>query len=171
MSFPEEYPEFITVTCLDWKYLLGTDTRKNIIVDSLRFLSQDARAIIYAFVIMSNHFHLIWQFHGGRHGSVVLRDFLKYTSQQLLRNLAEQDMKLHEELRVNDCDRIYQVWERNSLRTQLWTQKVFNQKLNYIHWNPVKAGLCEFPEQYRYSSASFYILNETEWDFLSHADG
>src|SRR5207253_10417916 len=100
-----------------------------------------------------------------------LLDILKYTSQQLLRNLAEQDVKLHEELRVNDCDRIYQVWERNSLRTQLWTPKVFNQKLNYIHWNPVKAGLCEFPEQYRYSSASFYILNETEWDFLSHADG
>ncbi len=168
--FPKEHPEFLTVTCLDWKYLLSTDYRKEIIVNSLRFLVTNQRVIVYGFVIMSNHFHLIWQLFGDHDGSDVLRDFLKYTSHRLLRNLADENPSLHSQLRVNDSDRVYQVWERNSLRISLWSNKVFNQKLNYIHRNPVKAGLCKYPEQYRYSSASFYLLNESEWDFLTHTD-
>lgn len=168
--FPKDHPEFLTVTCLDWKYLLTTDYRKDIIVNSLRFLVLNQRAIVYGFVIMSNYFHVIWQFNGDHKGSDVLRDFLKYTSHRLLRNLAEENPALYSELRVNDCDRTYQVWERNSLRISLWSNKVFNQKLDYIHRNPVQAGLCEYPEQYRYSSASFYLVNETEWEFLTHAD-
>ncbi len=168
--FPKEYPEFLTVTCLDWKYLLTTDYRKEIIVNSLRFLVTNQRVIVYGFVIMSNHFHLIWQFFGDHDGSDVLRDFLKYTSHRLLRNLGDENPSLYSELRVNDSDRTYQVWERNSLRIPLWSNRVFNQKLDYIHWNPVQAGLCEYPEQHRYCSASFYLLNKTEWDFLIHAD-
>jgi len=49
--------------------------------------------------------------------------------------------------------------------------KVMGQKLEYIHMNPVKAGLCEHPEDYKYSSARFYLLNEKNWDFLTHIDG
>ena len=50
----------------------------------------------------------------------------------------------------------YQFWERNALNTELRTAKVFNQKLNYIHRNPVEAGICKLPEEYKYSSALFY---------------
>jgi putative transposase len=100
----------------------------------------------------------------------VIRDFLKYTSQQLLIVLAEEDPVLYNELRVNASDRTYQVWQRDSLRIPLWSNKVFNQKLDYIHWNPVRAGLCSYPEEYRYSSASFYFNNQSEWEFLTHAD-
>jgi putative transposase len=168
--FPTEYPEFITVTCLDWKYLLAGDHRKHIIANSLRFLVVEGRAIVYGFVIMTNHFHLIWQFTGGHQPHAVIRDFLKYTSQQLLIVLAEEDPVLYNELRVNASDRTYQVWQRDSLRIPLWSNKVFNQKLDYIHWNPVRAGLCSYPEEYRYSSASFYFNNQSEWEFLTHAD-
>jgi putative transposase len=45
---------------------------------------------------------------------------------------------------------------------------VFKQKLEYVHANPVKAGLCTLPEEYYYSSARFYELNECAWDFLTH---
>jgi putative transposase len=44
------------------------------------------------------------------------------------------------------------------------------QKLEYIHENPVKAGLCSVPEDYKYSSASFYETGETEWRWLNHID-
>ena len=169
--FPTEYPEFVTVTCLDWKSLLQSDSRKQIVVNSLRFLAINGRAMIYAFVIMPNHLHAIWQFYGGHQGGNVLRDFLKYTSQQLLRDLAEEDQGLFHMLEVNKRDRKFQVWKRNSLRIPLWSNKVFDQKLNYIHQNPVRAGLCNQPEDYKYSSASYYMFNQTEWDFLTHADG
>ena len=65
-------------------------------------------------------------------------------------------------------DRKYQIWERNALSVSLWTQAVFKQKLGYIHANPVVAGLCRFPEEYRYSSASFYETGESEWNFITH---
>jgi hypothetical protein len=53
----------------------------------------------------------------------------------------------------------------------LWNEQVFKQKLDYIHNNPVEAGLCEYPYQYRYPSASFYFAKENEWDFLTHYQG
>lgn len=49
--------------------------------------------------------------------------------------------------------------------------EVLIQKLNYIHNNPVKAGLCKYPEEYKYSSARFYLCNEKDWDFLAHYKG
>jgi putative transposase len=78
----KEHAEFLTVTCLEWKPLLEEDRFKNIIIDSLSFLTKANRVIVYAFVIMNNHFHLIWQIAGDHKRDQVQRDFLKFTSQQ-----------------------------------------------------------------------------------------
>ena len=99
------------------------------------------------------------------------RDFLKYTSQQILKLMKSEKSLLLSELLVNAKDRKYQVWERNSLGVPLWTTKVFKQKLDYIHNNPVQAGLCKCPEDYNYSSARFYEKNEKNWVFLTHHEG
>jgi putative transposase len=69
-------------------------------------------------------------------------------------------------------DRKYQVWQRNSLGIPLWSDKVIWQKLEYIHYNPVSAGLCLRPEDYKYSSARFYAdRGYNAWGFLVHVDG
>ena len=70
--------------------------------------------------------------------------------------------------RVDAKDRIYQFWERNSLSIELRTHSVFLQKMEYIHWNPVRAGLCLLPEDYHYSSAKFYQTGIDNWGFLTH---
>ncbi|MBY0434774.1 MAG: transposase, partial [Cyclobacteriaceae bacterium] len=59
----------------------------------------------------------------------------------------------------------------DSLGVPLWTPEVFEQKIGYIHNNPVKAGICRYPEDYKYSSARFYGKNEKDWVFLSHHEG
>jgi len=64
MVFAKEHPEFITVTCLEWKPILMEDRFKDIVIDSLDFLTKSNRITVYAFVIMNNHFHLIWQMMG-----------------------------------------------------------------------------------------------------------
>ena len=51
---------------------------------------------------------------------------------------------------VNAKDRKYQIWERNPLSIDLWTNKVFMQKMEYIHNNPVAAGICVYAEDYKY---------------------
>jgi len=75
LPYAGEYAEFITITCLDWKPLLADDTAKEIIIDSLEFLTNANRLRIYAFVIMSNHFHLIWQMLGDHKRRDVQRRF------------------------------------------------------------------------------------------------
>ncbi|MCA6400621.1 MAG: transposase, partial [Cytophagales bacterium] len=140
----KEHAEFLTVTCLEWKNVLAEDRYKDIITDSLTYLAKSNRVYVYAFVIMSNHFHLIWQMVGEHRRANVQRDFLKYISQQILKVMNREKSELLGELLVNAKDRKYQVWERNSLSVPLWTPKVFEQKLDYIHNNPVQAGLCKF---------------------------
>jgi REP element-mobilizing transposase RayT len=169
--YSKEHPEFITVTCLDWKPLLEEDNHKDIIANSLDFLSNEGRAAIYAFVIMNNHFHLIWHIMGEHKRDEVQRDFLKFTGQQILKSLRSASSTLLQEIIVNARDRKHQVWERNSLSIPLWSDRVFNEKLEYIHYNPVKAGLCQYPEDYKYSSARFYELNENNWRLLTHYNG
>ena len=98
----------------------------------------------------------------------VQRDFLRFTAQQMLKNLRNTNSPLLNALLVEAKDRKYQVWERNSLSVELYSANVLIQKLEYIHLNPVVAGLCNLPEEYEYSSAWFYEKNEFNFDFLNH---
>ena len=164
-------PEFITGTCLEWKPLIESESHKLILIDSLRFMVRNSRVMVNGFVLMSNHFHIIWQMVGNHKRENVQRDFMKYTSQMILKSLRESGSGFIDELRVGSVDRKFQVWERNSLSISLTTERFLIQKLNYIHNNPVKAGLCKYPEEYKYSSARFYICNEQDWDFLVHYKG
>ena len=169
--YASTYPDFITVTCLEWKPILAQEHSKQIITNSLLFLSKEKRVTVYAFVILDNHFHLIWQMRGVHNRENVQRDFLKYTAQHLLKDLRNEGSSLLKETIVHAKDRKQQVWERNSLSIPLWSHKVFLQKLEYIHQNPVSAGLCRYPEEYKYSSAGFYYKNRKDWDFLVHFNG
>lgn len=163
-----EYPHFFTATCLEWKKLLAPDKYKDIIIDSLRFLVKDERVIVYRFVITPNHIHLVWHLKGGYRRADVQRDFLKFTAQRIKADLVKHHLPVLEHFRVDAKDRQYQLWERNPLSIELWTEKVALQKLTYIHQNPVRAGLCRWPEEYRYSSAAFYQTGSDHWDFLTH---
>jgi len=167
----KQYADFITVTCLEWIPLLEEDRFKDIIVNSLSFLSEKKRVTIYSFVIMCNHFHLIWQMLGNHEREAVQRDFLKYTTQQILKILLKEKSPFLDKLLVRAKDRKYQIWERNSLSVPLWSSQVIHQKLEYIHYNPVSAELCKYPDEYKYSSARFYYRQDRQWKFLVHCDG
>jgi hypothetical protein len=72
---------------------------------------------------------------------------------------------------VNKKDRTFQIWKRNPLNVELSSQKVFLQKMEYIHYNPVEAGLTSYPEAYHYSSASFYETGVDHFKMLTHYMG
>ena len=166
--FITEYPQFFTATNLEWKRLLKPDKYKDIIISSLRFLVSDKRAKIFAFVIMENHIHLIWQMMPDNDPEAVQRDFLKYIAQRIKRDLQKNHPEVMAHFKVNAKDREYQFWERNALSVELRSHPVFIQKLDYLHWNPVKAGVCKLPEEYTYSSALFYETGVDNWGFLTH---
>ena len=163
-----EYPQFFTATNLEWKKLLSSDKYKDIIVKSLRFLAEDKRVKIFSFVIMENHIHLIWQMLPNNDPEAVQRDFLKYTAQRIKRDLQKNHPDVLAHFKVDAKDREYQFWKRNPLSVELRNPAVFRQKLDYIHWNPVKAGMCKLPEEYKYSSALFYETGIDNWGFQEH---
>ena len=163
-----EYPHFFTATNLEWKKLLLRDKYKDIIIESMRFLVKEKRVIIYGFVIMYNHIHIIWQLQAGRKRGEVQRDFLKHTAQEIKKDMLINHADELKAYLVNAKDREYQFWERNALSIEIWSEKVLLEKLNYMHENPVRAGICRFPEDYKYTSAQFYSTGKDNWGFLTH---
>jgi REP element-mobilizing transposase RayT len=168
--YEEHFPEFITVTCYEWLPLIKGTDEKEIIIHSLQYLTEQNKISVYAFVLMDNHFHLIWRIRQGYKRSDVQRDFLHFTAKEIVKNLKIKNVELIEKIEVNFKDRKYQVWQRNSLSIELRSIRVYEQKLNYIHNNPVKAGLCILEEDYKYSSAKYYIANEKNWSFIKNAN-
>lgn len=158
---------FYTATIRNWEPLLCPTDCKNIIINSLKFLVCNKRIILYGFVIMDTHIHLIWQATSGNNSVDIQSSFSKFTATQLKKYIAGTDPTFLECFKVNEYDRDYRIWKRNPLSIELFTRKVGLQKLNYIHNNPVKAGLCRYPEDYAYSSAQFYYSGRDEWGMLS----
>jgi putative transposase len=88
------YPEFVTSTILNWRPLLKPDKYKKFILKSLQFLVKEKRIILYAYVIMDNHLHLILQIKGERKTEDVRRDFLKFISGKIKADLKKNHPKV-----------------------------------------------------------------------------
>ena len=166
----DQYPQFFTATILEWKPLLKQDKCKRVIVDSLKHLVTAQRIKVFAFVIMPNHLHLIWQMQQQNKREDVQRDFLKYTGQQIRFDLQAYHPAVLAHFKVDAKDRKYQIWERNALSIDLYHHKQFLQKLEYIHNNPLqpKWKLCNLPEEYPFSSAAFYETGGSDFSFVTH---
>ena len=161
---------FFTATILWWKHALKSDACKNIVLDSMKFLNDNNRVKIYSFVIMPNHIHVVWQVNPRIKKGNLKRDFLKFTAQQIKFELQKSDPELLDEFLVRGKDRLYQIWERESLWFELIKDETIIQKINYIHNNPLaeKWSLAKEPEEYFWSSAKFYSTEKDELGFLHH---
>ncbi|TAF76568.1 MAG: transposase, partial [Bacteroidetes bacterium] len=135
MQIIVEYPYFFTATILEWKHLLKPDKFKDIIVNSLAYMAENNRMKIFAFIIMSNHIHVIWQNIPPYNQKENQLSFMKFTAQMILKELRNNHQEVLKHFEVNLKDRKYQIWERNPLSIELRSKHVSEQKLTYIHEN------------------------------------
>lgn len=159
---------FWTATIHKWMDLLVSDFNKQLIVDYLKKLSDDGLITVYAFVIMPNHIHLIWQQNKLNGKETPKGSFLKYTGHELLKLLKlEGKSYLYE---VNAANKKHEIWQRDSLGIIIYSTKVAGQKLDYIHYNPVsgKWQLANDYLSYHYSSAFFYETGKDSFGFLKN---
>ena len=161
---------FTTATIKNWRKLLQLDKYKDIITKSLSYLVHDNSVRVYAFVIMPNHIHIVWQILQGHELQTVRQRLLKYTAQQIKFDLLENHPKVLDIFKSERHDRAYQFWKSHPLSILLLTEPVVKQKMDYVHRNPTteKWRLAESPSEYHYSSCSFYTLGEKKWDFLTN---
>src|SRR5574338_507989 len=157
---------FWTATINQWQKLLLDDAYKNVIVDSLEYLSKAGKIDVYAFVIMPNHIHLIWKTNERNGKETAQGSFLKYTAHEFRKMLRKEGkLALY---RVDAENKKHEFWQRDSLAIHLYSHEVASQKLNYIHNNPLAEHwqLVKDPCDYKFSSASYYELNQKNFSFL-----
>ena len=87
----DHYTQFITVTNLNWLPVLQNDYHKQILIEAFQHRVVLKQVSIYAFVIMPNHFHAIWQLHDGINKVSFQRDLLKFTARSILKFMMMND--------------------------------------------------------------------------------
>ena len=154
---------YLTLQVVYWIDIFTRKECRNIVIESLRYCQEHKGLEIYAYVIMSNHVHLLARSSTGDL-SGTLRDLKKYTSKQLVEFIAngaesrkEWMLRLfaHAAKRQNKQGE-YQVWTHENHAKEIFSNHFLTSTVNYIHQNPVRAGLVQHAEDYLYSSARSY---------------
>ncbi len=167
----EGVPYFLTATIVNWLPLFNTPWVVDVLLDSLRYLQANGRLLLYAYVIMENHLHLIAS---ALDLAKEMGDFKSYTARQIIDRYREQEAEhilrqLAWHKRPYKTDRSYQLWQEGSHPQRIQGVEMMRQKIAYIHNNPVKRGWVDDPSHWRYSSARNYadlpgLLDvEMEW--------
>lgn len=158
---------FVTSTVVGWVDLFTRPELKHIIIGSLQFCQKEKGLLIHAWCLMPSHLHMIIS-------TVqeplpdIMRDFKKFTAREIIKEVdtvfeSRKDWMLDLFGEVADnLSRVknYKIWQDGNHPIQLTTGRVLQQKLDYIHENPVKAEIVGEPEHYLYSSARDYYLNQ-----------
>lgn len=154
---------FLTLSVINWIDVFTRPIYRNIIIDSLKYCCQYKGLDLYAYVIMSNHIHLIAST-PGQHLGHIIGDFKKFTCKKIIEviqgeNESRKEWMIGQFKRQGQRNRNnsnYQFWIQNNHPELLYSERFRLQKLNYLHQNPVRAGIVYKAEDYIYSSASNY---------------
>ena len=155
---------FITATVVDWVDVFSRKAYRDCIIESLDFCIKNKGMILYGFVIMSNHIHLIIQSDKNKLSDLI-RDFKKFTAKTILHKIetepesrADWMLKRFEfACKSHSRNEKYQFWQYGNHPEEIFSEKFFWSKLDYIHLNPVRAGIVVKASHYVYSSASNYV--------------
>ena len=155
---------FFTFQVVGWADIFTRQVYRDIILESLSYCRSKRSLNVYAYVIMSNHIHAILQ-SGCNDLSGTVRDFKKFTSKAILKEVKTNPKESRKEwlalvfryhAKYNKRNAGNQFWTHDNHAVELDTDAKYQSRLEYIHHNPVRAGLVEKPEDYLYSSARIY---------------
>lgn len=152
---------FLTFTVTDWVDIFTRKEYKYEIVDSLNFCIKNKGLVIYGWCLMSNHLHLVCQAKDCFRISDIIRDFKKFTSKSILKLIhkipeSRRDWLLYRfEFAGKYDNRIkkYKFWQEKNHAVLLDTNEMIDQRINYIHENPVRALTVAYAHEYLFSSA------------------
>jgi putative transposase len=160
----QEQLYFVTFGVVYWIDLFVRNEYKDILLDSWKYCSKNKGLEIYGWCIMTSHVHMIIGTHGEKMEDI-MRDMKKYTSAALKEAIKQHPQESRREWMLwlmeragqkNSQNINFQLWQQDNHPIELPDIKILHQKLDYIHNNPVTAGIVEKPEDYLYSSARNY---------------
>lgn len=157
-----DHAYFMTFTIVGWVDLFTRQACCEIIADSLKYCQENKELEIYEYVIMPSHMHMIARRTAGQMSDFI-RDFKSFTAKRIIEFVesdcreSRKDWLLHlfrYHAKFKKQNKEFSVWQKSSYPVELLTNYIFDQKVNYIHMNPVTAGIVTEPQSYVYSSAN-----------------
>ena len=164
-----QIPYLVTSTVVGWVDALSRDRYKEIICQSLLHCKNEKGLLLHAYVIMNNHVHFIVSANDGNSISGIMRDLKKFTSKKIIEAIQNNPLESRKKWMLNmfeyagqynSSNEVYQFWQQGYNPVELDTKEKTIQKLNYLHENPVRAGIVWLPENYKYSSAIDYYCDK-----------
>lgn len=157
--FLDQQPHFLSCTVVNWLPLFSNPELVQILLDSLTFLHNQHRIAIHGYVIMENHLHLIAS---SSNLSKEIGTFKSFTARSIVDWLKANNRQhwlsqfaFYKQLHKAGQD--YQIWQEGSHPQALLTAEIFQQKLEYVHQNPIRRGYIDDPAHWRYSSYRDYL--------------
>jgi len=154
---------FLTHTVVNWIDVFTRRELAEIVVGSLNYCVEKKGLEVYVWCLMPSHLHMIARAAEGTEQDLsgIMRDFKKFTSKNIVNTISEisescKEWMLRHFQTGQDC---FQVWQEGMHPIELFTRKFTDQKMDYIHENPVVAGIVREPQDYLLSSAGDYYLN------------
>ncbi len=146
---------FITSSIIKWTKIFTTEKYINILVEAIKYNQENKEFEIFAYVIMKDHFHLICRAEKLKN---IVSSIKSYSAKMIIKQLKEdgktRTLKIFEENKIpGKTDRQYQVWQEGYHPQVIVGDSMFLQKMNYIHFNPVRAGYADDIFEWKYSSA------------------
>jgi len=156
---------FSTSTIVEWQCVFKEEKYFQIIIDSLKFCQKQKGLYLLGYVIMLNHVHLLTGNNENTSISNIMRDFRHYTANQIIKNLSEDNEKLILYVFKKAGEKCakkqqYKVWQDDFHPEAILSEDWLQQKMEYIHYNPVKKGYIEKPEYWKYSSARNWLCDD-----------
>lgn len=163
----QEKPHFITCTVVDWIDVFTRRNYRDLVISSLQYCIKEKGMLLYGFVIMSNHIHLIVQSKNSKLSDLI-RDFKKFMAKNILEAIESEPEsrrewmleRFHKATETHGRNKTCQFWQYGNHAEEIYTLPFLWDKLNYIHLNPVRAGWVEKAHHYTYSSASNYVTGK-----------
>ncbi len=168
----ENITHFLTLTIIEWIDIFTKPEYFHIIIDSLKYCRKNKGLLLYEFVIMTNHLHLIARAEERHRLSQIISDFKKHTTREILKTLEKDNRKYILNLIRNSFakkkDYQNQIWQRENYPEIITIEEFLNEKISYIYNNPIKKEYVTKSENWLYSSARNRILND---DGIIELDG
>ena len=160
---------FITFAVVQWVDIFTRRVYPDIVVDSLKFCQQNKGLKVHAWCLMSNHIHLIISTEEPNKLSDILRDFKKFTSVKILKELNSSKIESRKNWMLwifkkagenNNRNKEFQFWQQDNHPIELDDIEILDSKMAYLHQNPIRAGLVREEKDYLLSSGNDYYGNE-----------
>jgi putative transposase len=167
---------FATFTVVEWIDLFTRREYRDIFLDSLRYCHEFKGLDLCVYCMRSSRLHMVLGRNGDQSLVGLMRDIKKFTAVKILEVLKASPTESRKEFllwhfgkagRANPNNTHFQVWQLHSQPIEVNTNEKISLCLDYIHQNPVKAGIVLSQADYLYSSAANYAgMPETLIDVL-----